>query len=845
MCSVLQTRTTLRNHARIESKSMWAVSEMDASTYEGRYSDKAMVDAPFREWLACCVRQIHDQRRRHNERLTLEDTRSAIVRRICLGRGHLEVDRRTCAKRLNNYETKNKQMPLELTLRIAKLARDELHLSSRWGGVFLRKWSALNPGCQSQDEEVRDWVSSVWGPWRRRHITSNLKSPISDLVGRDTDIQNLEEKIAQGHQRIVLNGPGGIGKSAIADHLARRCLLASTEQDDQKRHLWFDAIVRVSAKSEEIDPESFVQVVHVRDQVQATVYAMFDEIARQLRPELLLTGTTEQRMEQLARVLDMAGRVLLVFDNLESLEDSSRDIEVFLAHYAPITAYSVLTTRKGRGGPGSYDVGELPLEAALDVLATQYRDLRMEIPPISQLTDIVDKLGGNPAALRYAVSAALARAKSVAEIIGDLVVPGMDIADHMFGMWANAMRANKNAYRLLGAIALFSRGPRWIDAQRVSGLLDHVTLAAAAREAVTAWPGIVYTRGDQVLLERLSRQYMLNHLGQPSNEETLAGLRSGLAEWAVNFAEENGGPEWTDWEMQFRPLDNQWLTILNACSWLETKGDWNLVWRIWAGGGKGVDTFAHLFGHWEPRKKWLTYIANCARATNRPAILSRALTKVGFTNWLQGDESEASKCYAEALSHIDTMDWYGQARLRVVIGALHAWKGDVPASDSEFSKALSTAQEYAGLEWRMSGRIEGEIRMWQGVARLQNPDTGPVASEIGKATRAIDSAFKIAEDIGWERLALYSKQWAARINTLSGRFSIAEAVLQEGIAKSQKYREKRLEAGFRLEFACLLRAKRKVQESRGYFDAARRLYSELGMIDSVADVDREKAMLQE
>ena len=52
---------------------------------------------------------------------------------------------------------------------------------------------------------------------------SNLPEPISDLIGRDTALREVEELVT-GHRLVTLTGAGGIGKTRLGIELARRLL---------------------------------------------------------------------------------------------------------------------------------------------------------------------------------------------------------------------------------------------------------------------------------------------------------------------------------------------------------------------------------------------------------------------------------------------------------------------------------------------------------------------------------------------------------------------------------------------------------------------------------------------
>src|SRR5215471_2398601 len=54
-----------------------------------------------------------------------------------------------------------------------------------------------------------------------KRAPTNLQAPVSELIGRDTEIEELSSLIG-AHRLVTLTGPGGIGKTRLALAVARR-----------------------------------------------------------------------------------------------------------------------------------------------------------------------------------------------------------------------------------------------------------------------------------------------------------------------------------------------------------------------------------------------------------------------------------------------------------------------------------------------------------------------------------------------------------------------------------------------------------------------------------------------
>jgi predicted ATPase/class 3 adenylate cyclase len=211
----------------------------------------------------------------------------------------------------------------------------------------------------------------------------SLEAPAYDLptapapiIGRDGDAARVAELLA-GHRLVTLTGPGGVGKTRLALHLA-----------DILRGNFPDGV-------------AFVPLSEVRDPELVP-----DEIARALElPTASYSGSGG-----MARLADhLRGlRLLLIFDNVEQLGDGA-EVIARLLHAAP--GPRVLATSRGPlrlREEQRYPVEVLARDAAVAEFVERARavrpDLRLGPAEEDAVARIVDGVGRLPLAVELAAS---------------------------------------------------------------------------------------------------------------------------------------------------------------------------------------------------------------------------------------------------------------------------------------------------------------------------------------------------------------------------------------------------------------------------------------------------------
>ncbi|MCG8922642.1 ATP-binding protein [Lentzea sp. CC55] len=122
-------------------------------------------------------------------------------------------------------------------------------------------------------------------------ITASLRN--SDLVGRDAEVAVLDRVLAGGSRVAHLHGPGGIGKSVLLHHFARRARLAGRE------------VVHVDARAD--DDQRRVEEAAALACVEAGAVLVVDGVERLRQLEPRLRDTVLPRLAEGGAVV-LAGR---------------------------------------------------------------------------------------------------------------------------------------------------------------------------------------------------------------------------------------------------------------------------------------------------------------------------------------------------------------------------------------------------------------------------------------------------------------------------------------------------------------------------------------------------------
>jgi len=243
------------------------------------------------------------------------------------------------------------------------------------------------------------------------HSTLPARRP---FFGRVKDLEQIAKYLLPEDRSwgVVLDGPGGIGKTALALEAAHR---APAEHFPLK--LW------VTAKNRELHPDGERRL---HDHRVADYYALLAELGQSLGRDDIPRAAPEERPNLVRHAL-ANHRALLVLDNLETFSTEERRRVFELLGTLPAACRALVTSRRRVGGSfaeHALRLDKLEREAADELLA----ELGQRWPPIARLTPaerdrLYAETGGNPLLLTWTagqLGRTTGRCRTVAEAVGRL-----------------------------------------------------------------------------------------------------------------------------------------------------------------------------------------------------------------------------------------------------------------------------------------------------------------------------------------------------------------------------------------------------------------------------------------
>lgn len=464
-------------------------------------------------------------------------------------------------------------------------------------------------------------------------VFHNLPQPDFDqFIGREAEqsqIHNLLRPYPNSrHFLIVIDGIGGIGKSALALEIAHHYLRNYEMLPSQER---FEAIIWTSAKSNVLTAEGIAP----RRQIMRTLDDIYTAIAVALQREDITRAQPEEQDEIVRRTLTQQ-RTLLIVDNLETVDDEN--VLAFLREL-PDPTKAIVTTRHRIDVAYSIRLVGMDWDDA-KAFIVQESNLRNLNLSGDEVHNLYIRTGGVPLALVWSV-AQMNYGYSVEAILARLGQPKNDIIKFCFDASLEYMES-KAPHQLLIALSLFvPDGSRdalgfvanLADLDRDDGLVVLEKLSLVNKDAnrfsllpITRTFATAELVKDLTVAKRFNRRfvdYLLNKYSRIENEPD--------SEYRLRYS----NPQ----------LFQDGLNVLEALGWAYEQGTTNDVFDLSLVAVDYLDTI----GRWNALSQVCSQALELARTVNNSIAIGRLTNTKGWLLEQRGEYTEAKIHFEEGL----------------------------------------------------------------------------------------------------------------------------------------------------------------------------------------------------
>lgn len=594
-----------------------------------------------------------------------------------------------------------------------------------------------------------------------RAATHSTLPPRRPFFGRKEELETVASHL-QPESRgwgAVLDGPGGIGKTALAVEAAYR---APAEHYPLK--------VFVTAKGQRLDPDG---PHRLQDNRCDDFHALLTGIGLGLGRDDIRKTSREQQPEFIRHAL-AAQRALLVLDNLESLNKAERRRVYDLLEMLPAPCKAIVTTRRrDETAARTLRLDRLDYEASCELLAS----LGELWPPVARLTEdekqrLYAETGGNPLLLTWTagqLDRAQSRCRTVEQAVARLKEAherharneANDPLEFIFGDLLDTFNPDETA--VLAALAYFT------EPAKLAWLLPLAGLGSTA--ALTALDDL---RNRALLIEDEAEETWLlpplaAHFLKQRRPEAVGAAGRRLEEQAYALAMQYGGAR--D-KAPFTELEKHWPTLAAAMPLL-LAGDNARLQAVC----DALDFFLDFSGRWE-------FLLNLHREAEARALAAgddynagwRAY-QAGWVHYALGEAEAVLDCAERCARHWRQAQAgaHEQATAIRLRGLGHELRKDYPA-------AISASEQVLAL-WRSLDPESQEVAIaLNGLAVVKRESGDLIAAEADyrealRLARRIGNREGIAVHTGnLAELALDRQDWSAAERLATEALELAKGV---------------------------------------------------------------------
>jgi tetratricopeptide (TPR) repeat protein len=389
-------------------------------------------------------------------------------------------------------------------------------------------------------------------------IPNNLPRRVS-FFGRKDEIVEAMRALSPEDRGwgVVIDGIGGIGKTALAIEVAYLC----------KEKGKFDGFVFVSAKLDQLEPSGIQETTLAT----TTLDAFLNECARAIgRQGIAQLSSRDKQRVFLDALRGM--RTLLIFDNLETLTTQEQAAIGEFLRELPAECKAIVTSRRRTGESAvTIRLERLDWETARELIENEmarHPDVKRALSRAGEAgwKQLNDEAGGSPLALTWTIGLIRAQGLSFERALA-LLRDGSTASDLNAFIYNEALkRMDLNERAALGALSFFA-GPATFEALSATASLDRRALDVVLERlrALSLVDLVESAEGEERYgLHPLTKRFARADLEEDAQSAHETGMR--FARYWLDYARQYGGSS-RNYET-FDRLEAEWTNLDAAANWL-------------------------------------------------------------------------------------------------------------------------------------------------------------------------------------------------------------------------------------------------------------------------------------
>jgi tetratricopeptide (TPR) repeat protein len=609
----------------------------------------------------------------------------------------------------------------------------------------------------------------------------NLPRRVS-FFGRDKDMSTVMRGLSPEDRTwgVLVDGIGGIGKTALAVEAAYRC----------KEKALFEAFVFVTAKQNLLAPGGIRELTPAA----RTLDEFLNETARVLGETGIPQLPSEAKRRALLEAL-RPRRTLLLYDNLETLSKAEQEAMADFLRELPPGCKAIITSRR-RGGEGAVwlRLEKLEWEAGREIiLAEAQKDAqlanKLQRAGEGRWQELYDETKGSPLALVHTLG--LLRVRATLTFDGALAMlrgnREPDLQRFVFQEARKELTENdQTALRALSFFAPSAAFEAWLEIAALSRNALETTIDRLAALSLVD----VLTGGERYALHPLTRNFVRDELLVDAQIANDVGKR--FAEYWVAYAERYGGDSKESYKTYDR-LEAEWPNLEATAEWLWQKaavqdgnvGDKDAAQQLNAL-ARAVGQFLWFGGRWEERVQLSSRAFEAMRTLNDSSEAGWRARDVAWIYYNQAKIEEAS-IWADRCAQA----WKtGGSKFEQAVGM--RMRGVVAEQRKDYDTAERLYQDVLAIHRESKGE--------QSVATVLN-DLGGVErarKQYDAAERNYREALALAEKIEYKEgqaiysgnlgsLALDRERWAEAREWYEKALAFAREIGRQGSIAADLY----------------------------------------------------------